>query len=639
MTDTKSQPNTPLATWHRTALRTAVVAAVLALLTAGMLLAHAVRLRAANPFNAPALVALKAQAAKGQAETTAAYRDLDAQYNARFTAARAAMARGTRLLLGFAVLFLLAANAAWLLRRHAPDLGAVAPADLRAAGLAGRYAVGALAVILGGAVLGLASIPPPLLPGATPTVATAPPPVKAPVIPEPVIETPLPLPAGGVGEGIITPPTVPPPGSTTTKPWQVATTILPSPRGEGPGERAPVDPLTRLTADEKANWAGFRGPAGVGIAASEVPLGWDVKAGKGMFWKAAVPLAGNSSPVVWGNNVFLTGGTAEESRVYCFAADTGALRWTGGMFGIDGTPDTIESGSDTGFAPSTPVTDGVRVCAIFPSGSVAAFDMDGNRLWARNLGPVESMYGYAASPLLYKNLLIIQWDMGGSADDGKSRLIALDAATGKTVWTTKRPVPNSWASPAVIAGPHGDELIACANPWVIAYDPATGKERWRAECLGGDVASSPAWGGGVLIACAPYQKIVALRPGGSGNVTKTALAWSVDENAPDTTSPAANGEICVVTSGSQAFCFDVKTGKKLWETDLGDTIVASPLLAGDRLLFVEMGGTVHVLAAARTLQALATLPVGEPVQATPALVGGKLFIRAGANLYCIGGGS
>ncbi|MHC4633374.1 MAG: outer membrane protein assembly factor BamB family protein, partial [Planctomycetota bacterium] len=132
---------------------------------------------------------------------------------------------------------------------------------------------------------------------------------------------------------------------------------------------------------------------------------------------------------------------------------------------------------------------------------------------------------------MYRNLLLIQYDQG-MAEDQMSKLIALDAFSGQTVWETKRPIPNSWTSPIVVQIGNQHQLITCGDPWVIAYDPANGAELWRAECLAGEVAPSPIYANGLVFAIEPYTKLVAIRPDGRGDVTKTHIAWSVEDGTP-----------------------------------------------------------------------------------------------------------
>ncbi|MBN2313538.1 MAG: PQQ-binding-like beta-propeller repeat protein, partial [Sedimentisphaerales bacterium] len=245
--------------------------------------------------------------------------------------------------------------------------------------------------------------------------------------------------------------------------------------------------------DPSKNWPSFRGPEGLGVSTyMNIPTHWDGKTGEGILWKTKIPLPGHNSPIVWGNRIFLTGGDPNELAVSCFDADSGQLLWKG-----DVTPAPLKEGEeplepmeDTGWAAPTAVTDGKHVYAIFVTGDIAAFDFDGKKVWQKNLGMPENAYGHATSLAIYRNLVLIQYDQG-VADDGLSKMIALDGLTGEVAWQTKRPVDNSWSSPVVVRIGEEYQVLTCSVPYVIAYEPSKGTELWRADCMGGEVAPSP----------------------------------------------------------------------------------------------------------------------------------------------------
>ena len=389
----------------------------------------------------------------------------------------------------------------------------------------------------------------------------------------------------------------------------------------------------------KKNWPRFRGPGGLGISAyTNIPSFWDGKTGEGILWNTPVPLPGENSPVVWGNRVFLTGATEEKREVYCFDADSGELLWQKAVENIPGSPlAPLEVMEDTGFAAPTPVTDGQRIYAIFANGDIACFDFDGKQIWAKNLGKPENMYGYASSLTMYQNLLLVLFDQGTSAEDGLSRLLALDALSGRTVWQTPRPVPNSWASPIVINTGKREEVITCGNPWVIAYEPATGKELWRAECLGGDVAPSPVHMNGLVFAVNEYSYLAAIRTDGQGDVTKTHIVWTADYDLPDICSPMSNGELLfMLTTDGFLTCYDVQNGSKVWEKDLETSFRSSPSLVGDRVYLMSEGGVMFIFAADREYKELGRVELGEASNTCPAFMDGRIYIRGKENLYCIG---
>jgi len=390
------------------------------------------------------------------------------------------------------------------------------------------------------------------------------------------------------------------------------------------------------------NWHRFRGPEGAGISAdADMSESWDGKSGKGILWKTKVPVAGHNSPVIWGDRVFLSGGDPNRLNVFCFDALSGELLWTGDVKRAPLKPDEepIEVMEDTGWAAPTVTTDGKRVFAIFVTGDLGCFDFSGRNLWTKNLGTPDNVYGYASSLEMYRNLLLIQYDQGDAESD-KSKLIALDGFSGRVVWEAKRPVANSWSTPIVAQTDSGPQIITAADPWVIAYEPNSGAEIWRAECLVGDVAPAPIYANGLTFVIEPYSKTVAIRTDGKGDVTKTHIAWSLDEPAPDICSPVGNGEfVFILNSDGLALCFKAADGEKLWEEDIGegrDSFLASPSLVGDKLYLLTEKGVMIIAEVLPKYKELARCELGEKCCASPAFVDGRIYIRGVENLYCIG---
>jgi len=409
------------------------------------------------------------------------------------------------------------------------------------------------------------------------------------------------------------------------------------------GQIAVTSDFYPTTSDIIKNWPRFRGPGGLGVSAyTNVPVSWDPKTGEGILWKSKVPLPGHNSPVVWNDRIFLSGADANECEVYCFDALSGKLLWTGPVVSVvqGGAKRPLElSESGAGYASPTVVTDGRRVCAIFATGNVGCFDLQGKNLWTRNLGTPDSAYGYASSLEIYRNLLLIQYDQG-IAEDQKSKLMALNVSSGVTIWETKRPVPNSWASPIVAKIGERYQVITCGDPWVIAYDPSNGAELWRAKCIGGEVAPSPIYTGGLIFAIEPYTKLVAIQPDGQGDVTKTHIAWSIKDNTPDICCPVSNGElIFCLTSEGTLLCYKLADGTKLWEKDLRENFRASPSLVGERLYLLSEKGIMFILEVGTECKEVARCELGEECNASPAFADGRIYIRGLQNLYCIGKGA
>jgi len=389
------------------------------------------------------------------------------------------------------------------------------------------------------------------------------------------------------------------------------------------------------------NWASFRGPQGNGISAyTNTPTKWDGKSGHAIIWKTSVPLPGHNSPVIWNDHVFLTGANKQKNQVYCFDAVSGELLWQADLkvpSAVAG--EALDMYEDTGYAAPTVATDGSRVCAIFPTGDVGCFDFEGKKLWARNLGTPDSAYGYASSLAMYQNLLLIQYDQA-TADDNKSRIMALDTFSGMTVWETNRPVPGSWTSPIVVKITDQNQLITSADPWVIAYNPSNGAELWRVDCLGTDVAPSPIYAGGLIFGIHPYTSLVAIKPTGRGDVTQTHIAWKATDNIPDICSPVSNGKlIFLLETYGKLTCYKVSDGTKLWEKDLETSFTASPSLADNRLYMLSEKGVMFIATVGDEYTELVKSSLGEKCYASPAFADGRIYIRGVENLYCIGDGN
>ena len=387
------------------------------------------------------------------------------------------------------------------------------------------------------------------------------------------------------------------------------------------------------------NWPRFRGPTGMGIvAAGRWPKQWNGPTGENILWKTPVPLPGKNSPVLWGDRIFLTGADKKTQEVFCFHRADGRLLWRTRVASPQRpSAEPLEVFDDTGYAAPTAATDGERVYVFFATADVAAVDFDGKLVWVRNLGKPDSAYGLAASPLVYDKRLILQFDRGSDAEQGLSALIALDGATGRELWRTPRPVPNSWSSPVVIETEEGPELVTCGNPWVISYDPELGAELWRARCLSGDVAPLPVAAGGMVFVATEGAQVAAIRTGGIDDVTETHILWTADVGMSDASSPVANEMfLCQVTSSGLLTCYDAKTGKLLWEHQLDDGAWASPTLVGSLVYLPQADGKTVMFALAERFQLAGTAALGEPVYATPAFCDGRIIIRGGKHLFCIG---
>ncbi|HBF33806.1 TPA: hypothetical protein DDW35_04515, partial [Candidatus Sumerlaeota bacterium] len=382
-------------------------------------------------------------------------------------------------------------------------------------------------------------------------------------------------------------------------------------------------------------WQNFRGPNNLGIAApGDYPTAFSVPENKNILWKTPVPAEGKSSPVVASGKIFLTGGNKEGRHVLCFDATRGALLWDKPLQLEAPGASEMEVSPDTGFSACTPATDGKRVYAIFGSGELAAFDLDGKQVWARHLGVPESVYTYASSLLMADGLLIVQMDRG--SDPGKSVLLGIQPETGKEVFSTARPVPNSWASPSLITTATGKQIVTAAPEWIIAYDSLKGSEIWKVKIPHADVAASPAFGNGLVYCANESVGLLAIRPDGKGDVSASKVVWKLDATAPDTSSPVCDGKYYLQSSNGKVACYSADQGKLLWEQDFAVNTPSSIILAGGLAYLACEDGKVHVWKPADTYQEAGTSDVGEAIFATPAFVGGKIYLRGAKNLYGIG---
>jgi outer membrane protein assembly factor BamB len=392
-------------------------------------------------------------------------------------------------------------------------------------------------------------------------------------------------------------------------------------------------------ADFERNWPMLRGPGGSATAAGQgYATDWDGVSGRNIVWKTPVALPGNSSPVVWDDRVYLTGATAEQREVYCFDAASGSLRWKQPVPKAAG-PAMKELSDQEGYANSTAVTDGRCVAALFPDGQLACLDaLSGRPVWIKSLGIPDNTYGHSASLLIFGGTLVVQYDQGHEPEALKSVVHAFETASGRPMWRSPRAVGSSWATPIVATTPGGPQIITASDPWVIAYAPQSGAELWRAKCLGGEVAPSPACAGGVIFVGNEGADLCAVKTDGKGDVTLTHIAWKHGDDLPDIVSPVSNGELVwTMASSGYLTCLEAGSGKVIYQQGLDAEIGwhASPVLAEGRLYLIDRSGVGHVLEAGRAFKEMSMPKLGEEVSATPALVNGRIYIRAKRNLYCI----
>ncbi len=379
----------------------------------------------------------------------------------------------------------------------------------------------------------------------------------------------------------------------------------------------------------KKNFPSFRGFGGTGIAYQKnIPTSWNGESGENILWKTQIPLKGYNSPVVWEGKVFLAGANATKRELYCFDANSGKILWTVNADNIKGTPAKSPSvRDDTGHSAPTVATDGKRVFAIFSNGDIIAADMQGKRVWAKNLGLPQNHYGYSSSLITYKNLVIVQYD-----DSKTPKILALSSTTGEEVWSTPRKVKVSWASPILVNTGKRDELMLISEPSIASYDPSTGKELWSIDGMYGEVGPSLAYANGIVFGVNEYAMIMAVKVGETPE-----LIWEDSDYLSDIPSPVATDKyLFLPTTYGAVACYDAQTGSLLWEHDFDDGFFASPMLVEGRVYLLDKVGVMQIIKADGKFEQVGQAGLGEATVATPAFANGRIFIRGEKNLYCIG---
>lgn len=377
------------------------------------------------------------------------------------------------------------------------------------------------------------------------------------------------------------------------------------------------------------NFPTFRGPGGNGIAYKKnIPIDWNGKTGKNIKWKVEIPLPGYNSPIIWGNKLFIAGANKKAKKVYCIDMHSGKFLWVADVGKVLGSPlKSPKVTDDTGLSASTLATDGRRVYAIFANGDIVAFDMDGNKVWSRNLGVPKNHYGHSSSLMMYQDKLIVQFDHSKS-----SRIMALASSSGKTVWNVDRKVKVSWASPIVVNTGKQTEIILTSDPFISSYNAKTGKLLWKVDCMWGEVGPSAAYSDGVVFAINEYAQLVAIEIG-----AQPKILWKDDEYLSDVPSPVATKKLLFIpTSYGVVVCYDTKTGTKKWETEFDEGFYSSPILCEGKIYLLDRKGVMHIFKASDNYTLIAESELGEESDCTPAFANGNIYIRGKKNLYCIG---
>jgi len=383
------------------------------------------------------------------------------------------------------------------------------------------------------------------------------------------------------------------------------------------------------------DWPQFRGPTGQGHSTETgLPIEWSES--RNIVWKTPVPGRGWSSPVVADGRIWLTTATKDKGtslRALAYDVENGRELINVEVFHLRSADRTNPKNSH---ASPTPIVEGDRVYVHFGAQGTAALSTSGEIIWKTRL-PYESQHGNGGSPTLYGDLLIVSCD--GSDD---AFVAALDKRTGKTRWRASRrqPFDQAYSTPLVIRVGERDEIVSVGAYRAAAYDPQTGKEIWRVSYADGfSNVPRPVYGHGLVYIATGFQQpsLLAVRADGTGDVTKTHIAWTLRRAAPLTPSPLLVGdELYVVNDGGIATCLDAKSGAPRWIQRLGGgDYSASPVLADARIYFLSESGVATVIAPGKEFRRLATNTLDGDTLASMAIAAGSIFIRTDSHLYRI----
>ena len=437
---------------------------------------------------------------------------------------------------------------------------------------------------------------------------------------------------------------------------------------------AKARPPARPIASDKGSWPSFRGRNASGVAEGQnLPDQWNGKTGDNILWRTPIPGLAHSSPVVWGNRIFVTTAVSSDPKasfrpglygdgdaskdvsvhrwmIYALDKQSGKVLWE--QVAYQGAPIEKRHIKST-YANSTPVTDGRIVVAWFGSQGVYAYDVNGKFLWKVNMGRVDMgaydiptyEWGPASSPIIWKDLVILQCDT-----QTDSFIIAFDANTGRAVWKTKRDEIPSWGTPTVATTSKGEELIANASNFIRAYDPRTGKELWRLGRSSKITAPTPIFADDMLVVVSgrgPERPIFVVKAGARGDLTlpegKTSsdtIIWSRTGRGSYMPTPLIyNGILYVLANNGTFDAYNLKTGEELYRQRLplvGSGFSASPVASDGKIYLSNEDGEILVVTAGEKFNHISTNSMGELLMATPALSDGVMYVRSSQSLFAVG---
>ncbi|MBI5821886.1 MAG: PQQ-binding-like beta-propeller repeat protein [Verrucomicrobia bacterium] len=394
-----------------------------------------------------------------------------------------------------------------------------------------------------------------------------------------------------------------------------------------------------------SEWPSWRGSQLDGVSdETNIPTRWSsgTNGTQNIAWKVAIPGSGHSSPIIWGDRVFVTTYVADGDKriLLCLDRRSGKTLWERTV--LTSPPEKMNRLNS--YASGTPATDGQRVWVAFlqkPNIAIACYDMEGKELWRKSPGTFASKHGFCSSPVLHKDLVILNCDQ-----DDVAWIVAYEKNTGVERWRTDRPNrTRSYCTPIIVEAAGKTQMVLSGSVCVASYDPATGKQHWLMDGPTEQFVASPVFAEGVFFISGgfPERHFVGIRPDGTGNITQTHIAWRHKLDAKMVSyvpSPIVCGPyFFIVSEMGHASCLEAKTGKILWTEKLGRHHWPSPVRAGNLLYFLDDDSNTHVIKAGPKFEQVAVNPLGEEKEscyASPAISRGQLFIRTLTNLYCIG---
>ena len=400
-----------------------------------------------------------------------------------------------------------------------------------------------------------------------------------------------------------------------------------------------------LAAAGPGDWAFWRGADNDGMARGDAPLHWSDT--ENIAWKANIPGRGHSSPVVWGDRIFVTtavptgSGSLPEHKflVLCFDRNTGKLLWE--KVARTATPHESHHPTYGSFASNSPVTDGKHLIAFFGSRGVYCYTLDGELVWQKDFGKLRMFreFGEGAWPTLEGDKLLLVLDQQA----GDSFLVALDKSTGRELWRTKRDGATNWSGPVVIPYNGRKQVVVSASAKVCGYDLETGKQIWEASGLGQNTIPAPVVSDGIVLAMSGFRNpnLIAIRLGREGNLTGTdAIVWQNQRGNSYSASPVIHdGKLYVLTDSGMLSCYEAKTGKPYYQQarlPKPYNFKASPVGVNGKLYLASEEGDVIIVRMGGKYEVLATNTLkDQKFIATPAIVGGDIYLRGQNTLFCV----